>query len=60
MEIRQPCFYNACTLKTLRSISQIRPIHVGLLGISFYVQSWTKGYAQIDETKQNRFFYGMF
>ena len=23
-------------------------------------QSWTKGWRQIDETKQNRFFYGMF
>ena len=24
------------------------------------LQSWTKGWRQIDETKQNRFFYGMF
>ena len=23
-------------------------------------QSWTKGWRQIDEIKQNRFFYGMF
>ena len=24
------------------------------------LQSWTNGWRQIDETKQNRFFYGMF
>ena len=24
-----------------------------------YLQSWTKGWRQIDKIKQNRFFYGM-
>ena len=29
-------------------------------GLLFSVQSWTKGWRQIDKIKQNRFFYGMF
>ena len=26
----------------------------------FYLESWTKGWRQIQKFKQNRFFYGMF